>query len=237
MATDHESGPNHDEPDHGGLWAITYTITPDRGYFDRAEPILWTDDVYFETIEAMEFLEDGSVVVTYGVDGSGDALRTRLDDAPEKVISYAISDDSDALVAQLRFYPDETLERILGVQKSLGSSIAFPATYVGHDPATVELTETGPRDVLRERIEHTRAVATVDITQLSRYRAGPGTVVHSLTARQREVLRTAIELGYYETPRGATHEDIAAELECSKSVVGQHLRRIEQSLVEHVVSV
>lgn len=162
MATDLGSGSNHDEPNQGGLWAITYTITPDRGYFDRAEPILWTDDVYFETIEAMEFLEDGSVVVTYGVDGSSDALRTRLEGASERVISYALSDGPDALVAQLRFYPDETLERILGVQKSLG---------------------------------------------------------------------------YYETPRGATHEDIATELECSKSVVGQHLRQIERSLVEHVVSV
>jgi len=52
-----------------------------------------------------------------------------------------------------------------------------------------------------------------------------------LSDRQREALAVATELGYYETPREATHEDVAAELGCSAQTAGDHLRKAEAKLV------
>jgi predicted DNA binding protein len=55
-----------------------------------------------------------------------------------------------------------------------------------------------------------------------------------LTERQQEVLAVAIEKGYYEIPRQATNEEIAADMDCSTSTVGEHLRKIESRIISEV---
>lgn len=217
------------------MWVVTYTITPDRGYFDKGEQVLWESDIYFETIQTMEFLEDGSIVVVYEVDGDVETLCEVLDAADEKVIDYATSNGENLLVLQLWFYPDEALKNVLSAQRSFGVSVEYPTEYVSHDPTTVELTETGPRDVIRERIQRTREVADVSIKQINRYDPSSGLLFQELTERQQEVLHVATELGYYKLPRETTHEEIADELGCSRSVVGQHLRRIEATVMSELV--
>jgi len=53
----------------------------------------------------------------------------------------------------------------------------------------------------------------------------------SLTDRQREVLETAHEAGYYNWPRGATAADLAELLDVSEPTLHKHLRAAEQKLV------
>lgn len=216
------------------MWEVSYTITPDRGYFDRGEPPLWAAGIYFQTIRSLEFVEDGTVVTVYEVDGSADVLEERLSSAPDHVHEYAVC-DGDPVVAQIRFEPDGVLADLLSVHRSFGVAARFPLRYVDHDPATVEVAETGPREELRERVRETRELATVDVRRVEEYDPASGQSFRELTDRQQEVLETAVELGYYDAPRGATHEDIAAELDCSTSVVGQHLRRVERDLLTGAV--
>jgi len=59
-------------------------------------------------------------------------------------------------------------------------------------------------------------------------RATPGT---SLSDRQREAVDVALELGYYDQPRGATHEDVAAELDCAPATASDHLQKAEAKLI------
>ncbi|WP_459194367.1 helix-turn-helix domain-containing protein [Halosimplex sp. J119] len=54
----------------------------------------------------------------------------------------------------------------------------------------------------------------------------------SLSDRQREALDVAHELGYYDQPRRATHEDVAAALGCAAQTAGDHLRKAEAKLVD-----
>lgn len=56
-------------------------------------------------------------------------------------------------------------------------------------------------------------------------------VIDRLTVRQRETLDAAVELGYYDVPRTATVEDLAAELDCAPSTAGEHLQKAEATLV------
>lgn len=44
-----------------------------------------------------------------------------------------------------------------------------------------------------------------------------------LTDRQREVLRTAYRMGYFDRPRGANASEVAAELDISASTFAEHL--------------
>ena len=221
------------------MWEIGFTITPDAGHFDRGERALWRAGIYQEAIRSLEFVADGTVVLVYELDCSATRLDDVLDAGGEKIVDYAITAGSDRpdepLVAQIRFRPDETLQRVLSVHRSFGVSVSFPIRYLRHDPATLEIVETGPREELSERIAETRAVASVEVRHVREYEPTTPRLFGALTDRQQEVLEAAVELGYYEVPRGTTHEEIAATLDCSASVVGQHLRRIEQRLVSSVV--
>jgi len=57
-----------------------------------------------------------------------------------------------------------------------------------------------------------------------------------LTDNQREALRTAYELGYFEIPRGASLEEVATELGISASSVSERLRRGQTQLIEETVA-
>ena len=58
----------------------------------------------------------------------------------------------------------------------------------------------------------------------------------ALTDRQREVVAAAVDLGYYDVPREATLDEVAAELDIAGSTVSTHLRKAEAALVRAAVS-
>ena len=57
-----------------------------------------------------------------------------------------------------------------------------------------------------------------------------------LTDRQREALRTAYELGYFDIPRSASLEDVADRLGISASSASERLRRAQTQLIEETVA-
>ncbi|MFP8958066.1 helix-turn-helix domain-containing protein [Natrialbaceae archaeon A-CW3] len=54
----------------------------------------------------------------------------------------------------------------------------------------------------------------------------------SLTETERKTFETASQFGYYETPREATLDDLAAHFDVSKTAVSMNLRRSERKLLE-----
>lgn len=52
-----------------------------------------------------------------------------------------------------------------------------------------------------------------------------------LTDRQREVLRTAFEAGYYDWPRECTGTDVAAELDIASATLSEHIHAAERKLL------
>lgn len=60
------------------------------------------------------------------------------------------------------------------------------------------------------------------------------TAADVLTDDQRETLRLAYERGYFETPRGATRSDLAAELGVEEGTVERRLNRACVRFVEHL---
>lgn len=217
------------------MWEVTYTITPDRGYFELGETLMWEHDIYLQLIHSIEFVSDGSVVIVYTVEGDLELLTAGMDEAENRRFEYTVSRDLDHSVIKIRFHPDDLLRRLFDIQRSYGVSMQFPLEYVSYDPASIEITEIGSREEIQGRIQDTREVASIDVTQIQPYEPATDTLFEELTDRQQEVLLTASEKGYYRTPREATQEDIAADLSCSPSVVGQHLRRIEATLVSQAV--
>lgn len=56
---------------------------------------------------------------------------------------------------------------------------------------------------------------------------------HKITERQREVMRVAVEFGYYDEPRRCTLEEIARALSVSKAAVHKQLLAAESRIVKN----
>jgi predicted DNA binding protein len=54
-----------------------------------------------------------------------------------------------------------------------------------------------------------------------------------LTERQMNTLKTAVELGYFDTPRRASIKDVARKLDISPSTAVEHLRKAEKKVLEN----
>lgn len=97
------------------------------------------------------------------------------------------------------------------------------ARVVGDAPALQRALEAAPNNV------------EVQIDEISRLRSHDDDPVANLSDRQREAVAVALELGYYNQPRGTTHEDIAAELDCAPPTASDHLQKAEANIVSTVM--
>jgi predicted DNA binding protein len=60
-------------------------------------------------------------------------------------------------------------------------------------------------------------------------------LLSSIPPRQREFLNTAVERGYFEIPRQVTLEEIADEMDVTKTTASNHLRKIERKLIRFLL--
>lgn len=104
------------------------------------------------------------------------------------------------------------------------------------DDHGISLSMVGSQEALsREVADIQSAGGNVVLRRIGDYN-GPSSVLDSLTDRQREVLETARDIGYYEVPRRTTIDAIADRLNIDSSTASEHLQRAERHLVEAVLS-
>jgi predicted DNA binding protein len=92
-------------------------------------------------------------------------------------------------------------------------------TLVGDDPAVQRAVEEVPEEV----------EVTVRSVDSRGYDAS--SPLSELSERQRDAVVAATDRGYYDTPRSASVEDVAAALDCAPSTAAEHLRKAESRLV------
>lgn len=101
------------------------------------------------------------------------------------------------------------------------------------DERGATMSFVGPQEAIAGTVsEYETAGVSPDLRKLEMYE-GRERPIDELTDRQREVIRTAYDRGYYEVPREATTADVAAELNVDPSTVAEHLQRAERNLLSH----
>jgi hypothetical protein len=90
----------------------------------------------------------------------------------------------------------------------------------------------GPPGQLRDALAAVPDAIDTEIDRVGSYAGGERLAGIGLTDRQREALRAANRVGYYEVPRTGSVADVADELDCSSSTAGTHLRKAETALVD-----
>ncbi len=104
---------------------------------------------------------------------------------------------------------------------------------LGDENATMSLV--GPHEAISDTIDEYKAAGvSPDLRRLRSY-DGQTEPADALTDRQREVIQTAFDMGYYEVPREVSTEQVAAELGLDSSTVSEHLQRAERNVLRRVL--
>ncbi|PSP71675.1 hypothetical protein BRC80_05105 [Halobacteriales archaeon QH_9_66_26] len=173
----------------------------------------------------------GTPTCLFRVEGDIEAYRDRIADV-DSVTECDLTPVTDtSFYAFVRAEPSESeWEWMLAFHRT-GLVVMPPIVYTTAGEAVFEVLGD-PADLrgllgeLPDRID-----TTVDrVGEYDRFRS-PTT---QLTDRQREVVATAAELGYYTVPRTATLADVAAVLGVAASTVSDHLRKAESAVMSSV---
>ncbi|KXA97417.1 hypothetical protein AKJ39_03325 [candidate division MSBL1 archaeon SCGC-AAA259J03] len=71
------------------------------------------------------------------------------------------------------------------------------------------------------------------LKSVKNYEEFPGVRKADLTNRQREIISTAFDLGYYDTPRKIGSEKLAEIFEIAQPTLLEHLRKSEKKIMKH----
>lgn len=168
-------------------------------------------------------------------EGSTKILFSAADVSAESVLSATASLVAVDSVTHLASEEDHQFTAVVDGEM-VGSMIATaggaPETIVADGSslvATVYLPEVIDARTFTDRLErrypNVRLLSRCQRDQAALTRAG---FMHELddelTARQMEVLRTAFGKGFFDSPRDATGQDVADELDVSQPTVSHHLR-------------
>jgi len=185
-----------------------------------------------EELWTWRFLGD-SPAVLFRVVGPIEPYRERIADV-ETVSEYTlIPVTEDSFYAFVRATPtSDEWEWILAFAQE---SIVVVPPVIYTDTGTAVFEALGNPEDLRALLAALPESVDTTVERLGEYdrRRSPETV---LTDRQREVVATAIELGYYDVPRGATVSDVATELDITDSTVSAHLRKAESTVMQEALS-
>lgn len=186
-------------------------------------------DIRRKAMHSVKIVDDTIAVLTE-TEGDLDRYREVLCELPE-VRRFAVSgNESGYCYAQME--PTAASIALLEGRNEGDFIIEMPMIYT--NDGGLRMTIIGEEaDLLTVPDQF----GDVDIRLLSTgpYLPDADGVFAALTDRQQEVLKTAIQQGYYENPREATLADLASELAIDRGTVGKHLRTIESKVFAEYV--
>lgn len=213
---------------------LRVVVSPPDGTFHPVEEMISeTDDLRRGHVHHINLLGDDTVTVLYEIEGDGDILREMIAGRDE-IISYDIIDVSeDEHHLYVHVEQGEPVVALLSIVDDRRLMVDTPMEFVD---GGVRATLIGEQETLREALDDVPEGVKVDVRRVGEYSPQDDRVLSNLTERQREVLRVAARLGYYDVPRSATHDEVAEALGCAPSTASEHLRKIESKIVGTLVS-
>jgi len=208
-------------------------LVPERGWFHPIETdIIPASDVHRQAIHEMKLLDEETVMTLYEFSGEPATIRD-ICERREEIHTYELFESGDRLFVYAQFEPNEFVSGFIELQRELRVVVGHVTEFT--DDGSIRTTLIGRMDHLRETAAALDDWVDVTIEQVGEYHPPDAQLYHALTGRQRETLRVALELGYYESPRQATHADIADALDRTSGTVAEHLQKVESAVLHEVV--
>jgi predicted DNA binding protein len=211
---------------------VTVLLYPDPAALHPVEAALAEDDtVHRRAIHVVKSMPDGSLAMLAEIEGDLDRYREIMAAEPT-VREFAVS-GAETGYCYSRVEATSLTTQLLSHTESESFVVEMPIEYTENGGQRVTIVGR-EADLVGGALDLPESV-DIELLSTGPYRPDAAGVFADLTDRQREVLETALDLGYYETPRQATHEDIADTLDVESATVGKHLRRVEATVFEKYV--
>lgn len=169
----------------------------------------------------------------YEYDADIQEVREDLDEVP-KALEYTAEEVGSSVFAYVVWEPRDIVNALIDALYTNRIIIDYPFRVTPRDELIMTLV--GVEEDLRRASSIDQPGVKITVLRKGEYRPRRRDIFSVLTSRQREVLQTAVELGYYEESSDTGYEDIADELDVSVSTVGHHLRKSESHVLREVVS-
>lgn len=189
-------------------------------------------EVRREAIQQVNLVTEETAAVLYELERRGDVsdLVARLEDH-EDMLALDVTETGGRLFAYAHFRTNDTVGELLRAENEL--VFETPIEYT--DGGALRLTVIGETGVLQGLDPDIPDSVEVAVEGIGDYDPAAGRLWSQLTRRQQQTLRVAVDAGYYRSPRGATYDDLAAELDISPGTVGEHLQKVERAILPEVV--
>jgi predicted DNA binding protein len=188
----------------------------------REEP-----SIHREAIHHIEHLDDGTVVLL--AEASGDRDRYKEIMAASSCVEDFLVAGDERWVSVSRFEPSSAIRRAVKYQRDAGVIVDMPIQFTGD--GSMRITYLGSDAGFQRLFEAANEMEDVplqfEVVEIGDYEPERMSLVSSLTTRQRKVIETAVETGYYRSPREASLEDVADAVGITPSTASEHLRKIE----------
>jgi len=204
---------------NGGIHPV-YDVLVTARYIERARALQWN-------------FSGDELGILHHIRGEADAFEKQLQDTPE-VLGYEIErTGDDEFYVYTRDETTEPLRALFGRVAEGGIIIVPPIVY--RADGTVMLSLFGPDAAVQAAVENVPGPAALQVEAVTGLQSTGVTAETRLSTRQREAIVAALELGYYEVPREASHEEVAEAIDCAPSTAAEHLRKAESNLIEAVI--
>jgi predicted DNA binding protein len=210
---------------------LTVSVTGEGTTLHPLVPTLTDPDVLREArmVEWSPSFDPRRVTVLLYLDGDLDRVEAVLAET-ELVLASDVTRFGDGRgYAYVHAEPHPTEWRLFELATAEWLVPVFPLEY-NHD-GTVTVRVVGPPERLAAAVRGAPPGVEASVERVGTYDLGRPPVPPALPPRQREALAVAHDAGYYEVPREASRDDVAARLGCAPSTASEHLRKAERRVV------
>jgi predicted DNA binding protein len=212
---------------------VTIELRPVEGdsFHPVGERLAADPDLRREAIHTVELLEDGTMAMLAEVSGDLERYAEILEASPE-VVEFSVS-GADRGLAYSHVEADDLTTSLVEHRGEREFVVDWPVEIT--DDGAQRVTLVGKEEAFAGADLGPPRGAEVTILETGEYYPEAERVVAALTERQQTVLRAAVDAGYYEAPREATVEDVAARVDCAPGTAAEHLRKVEARVFQRLV--
>jgi hypothetical protein len=195
---------------------------------------LMSDSEHVERATAIQWNYTGEELgILHYVEGDADAFAAVVAEVPQ-VVEFELTRAGEG--AFYAYVSDELTPEAALLFEVLAAGTAVVVPPVVYEPdGTVSFSVFGPAGDVETAIDLVPDFVDVDVREVGGMAGLPGLHETVLSERQRRAVRAGLELGYYDVPRTASHEDVATAIDCAPSTAAEHLRKAESKLLHSVL--
>ena len=173
---------------------------------------------------------EGIETLLFAIEGDAERFGAEATETPgiESVTLAASEGGWTYAVVEARPLSTPIYETIHRARRQSRLVVRKPVVY--RDGA-IHFRVVGFPEALQAAFDRAEESIDVRIDEIETVRGDPDRPTSTLSDRQLEAVTAALELGYYDEPRAATHADVADAIGCAPATASEHLRKAEAKLV------